>query len=100
LDRYQPLTQAEQAQSYLEGIHDQEDADVTMDEVGSFNGGVNGMLTVYHYFSDYFENRLITYLIKGHTMVEVRLLGRDAEKTLSQLYALEETARSVHMANP
>ena len=97
---YQPLTQSDQADSYLEGIHHHEDSSVTMHEVGSFNGGVNGMLTVYHYYSDYFQNRLIAYLIKDHTMVEVELLGRDAKKTLSQLYALEETARSVHIVNP
>jgi hypothetical protein len=100
LDRYQPLTQSEQAHSYLEGVHDHEDAGVTMHEVGSFNGGVNGVLTVYHYYSDYFQNRLIAYLIKGQTMVEVELLGRDGKKTLSQLYALKETARSVHIVNP
>ncbi len=94
------LTQSEQAYSYLEGIQHHEDPSVTMHEVGSFNGGMNGMLTVYHYSSDYFQNRLIAYLIKGHTMVEVELLGRDAKKTLSQLYALEETARSVHIVNP
>ena len=100
LDRYQPLTQLEQAHSYFEGIHDHEDPSVTLHEVGSFNGGMNGMLTVYHYSSDYFQNRLIAYLIKGKTMVEVELSGKDAEKTLSQLYALEETAHSVHMVNP
>jgi hypothetical protein len=99
LDRYQPLTQSEQAYSYLEGIHDHDDPSVTMHEIGSFNGGVNGMLTVYHYSSDYFQNRLIAYLIKGQTMVEERLLGRDAKKTLSQLYALQGTARSVDIVN-
>ena len=97
---YQPLTQSEQAHSYLEGIHDHEDAGVTMHEVRSFNGDVNGVLTVYHYYSDYFQNRLIAFIIKGRTMVEVELLGRDRKKTLSQLYALEETARSVRIVNP
>jgi hypothetical protein len=95
LDPDQPLDAQGQAESYLEATHRHADDKVTMEISDSFDGGRNGRLSVYRYYSDYWRDRRAVFIIRGRRYVHVELNAHESTDAERCQPILEQVARSV-----
>lgn len=68
-----PTIEAEQARKYLEEIHASKDDKVQMEISGAMDSPVYGRITQYRYFSDYYGNHLVSFVVTndGYALVEL-----------------------------
>jgi hypothetical protein len=95
LDPDQPPDAQGQAKSYLESIHHHSDDRVTMEVTDSFDGGRNGRLSVYRYYSDYWRDRRAVFIIRERRYVHVELYAQETADAARCQRVLEEVARGV-----
>jgi hypothetical protein len=92
---WQPQSQEGQAQSYLDAVHSHNDAAVTSSITDSLDSRQYGQLHVYRFYSDYWRDRRVVFIVRGRHYVHVELYAHDTPDADACQQVLEEVARSV-----